>query len=208
MTFLSGLLIISGLTYTTAILPGPDMVIVLKNSLLRSKKDGLMTALGSILGNCVYVALALAGLGIIITQSVLLFSILKYLGAGYIIFLGIKLLQAKPVINLVTDERVTKRSAWQALREGFLTNMGNPKFLLFLFGIFTQVITPDTPFLEQIAYGVEIPIFAFLAFATVALIAGAPIVRRILTKSMHYVEHVIGVALIALGLKVLLDSAH
>ena len=206
MEFLWGLLIIAGITYSTAMLPGPDMAVVLKNSLLRSKRDGIVTALGIVSGNIVYVSLALAGLGIVITKSVLLFSIIKYVGAVYVIYLGIKLLQAKPNTDLLAAEGNAARSSFEAFREGLLTNLGNPKFLLFLFGIFTQVIDPHTSVFQQIIYGIEIPVFAFLSFSTIALVAGASAVRKRVAGGMHYVERAIGVALIALGIKVALSN--
>lgn len=206
MEFFWGMVIIAGITYSTAMLPGPDMAVVLKNSLLRSRRDGIITALGGVVGTCLYVSLALAGLGVVITQSVLLFAIIKYCGAAYIIYLGARLLQAQPATDLVTETRIAARSSWGAFREGLVTNLGNPKFLLFLLGIFTQVIDPHTPLFQQIVYGAEIPIFAFLSFSTIVMVAGTSTVRNTFSKGIHHVERFIGAALILLGIKVALSS--
>jgi RhtB (resistance to homoserine/threonine) family protein len=188
-------------------IPGPDVAVVMKNSLLRSRKDGLVTASGVAFGNLVYVSLVLAGLGVVIMQSVIVFSIIKYLGVAYIIYLGLKLLKAKPQDDpSVSSGTSVARSSLDAFREGLLTNLGNPKFMLFLLSMFTWVIGPATPLLERVLYGAGIPFFAFLSFSTVALIAGAPAVRNALSKLIHVIERIMGIALIGLGLLIALES--
>jgi RhtB (resistance to homoserine/threonine) family protein len=205
MEFLLQFLSIAALVYFTAMIPGPDVAVVMKNSLLRSRTDGIATAFGIAFGNCIYVSLVLAGLGVVIMQSVVAFSVIKYLGAAYIVYLGVKLLYAKPHDDLsVSAGGPLARSSFEAFREGLLTNLGNPKFMLFLLSVFTWVIGPDTPLLERIVYGAEIPFFAFLSFSTVALIAGAPVVRKTLSKATHIIERVMGVALIVLGILIIL----
>mgnify|MGYP002622477015 CR=1 FL=1 len=205
MEFTLGLIVIASITCVTAMLPGPDMALVLKNSLLHSKREGVLTALGIVSGNIVYVSLTLAGLGVVITQSVMLFSIIKFLGAAYLIYLGLKLLISKSGTQN-QEKKLAPRSHSTPYKEGLLTNLGNPKFLLFLFGIFTQVIDPGTTFIQQLMFGLTIPVAAFLSFLTITQIAGAHTTKQIFSSWLGHIEKAIGAALVVLGAKVVLDT--
>src|SRR3989344_3197595 len=143
-----------------AMSPGPDFVVVTKNSLLGSRRTGLFTAVGVGFGILLHVAYSLLGIGFVISQSILLFSIIKYIGALYLLYLGYKLLRAKKTVSSeigVNDSKVAI-SALGALREGFLTNALNPKATLFFLSIFTQVIGPETPLLLQATLGAEVAV--------------------------------------------------
>lgn len=76
--------------------PGPDFAVVTKNSLLHSRKTGIYTSLGIALGISVHIAYSLLGIGLVISKSAVLFSIIKYLGAGYLVYIGYLSLRAKP----------------------------------------------------------------------------------------------------------------
>jgi hypothetical protein len=83
--------------------PGPDFAMVSRNSLLLSRRSGVLTALGIGAGVCVHVTYTLLGVGLLIQQSLWLFNLIKLAGAAYLIFLGIKMLRAKPA----TDEEAS-----------------------------------------------------------------------------------------------------
>jgi len=120
-----------------AMTPGPDFAVVTKNSLLGSRKAGLFTAIGVGLGIFLHVAYSLVGIGFIISQSIIIFSIIKYIGAVYLFYLGCKLLKAKRDSDTQIEQvQKTAISPFKALREGFLTNALNPKATLFFLSVF------------------------------------------------------------------------
>lgn len=173
-----------------------------------SRKVGLYSAIGLGLGILVHVTYSLVGIGLIISQSILLFSVLKFIGAGYLIYIGFKCLGAKPLhVQNTAVEKQNDMGKWAAIRMGFLTNVLNPKATLFFFALFTQVINAHTPKTIQVLYGLEMSIATFLWFAFVATILSHNIIRKKFASIQHYLERFFGIVLIALGIKVALSSS-
>lgn len=188
--------------------PGPDFIMISRNSLVYSRKVGVYSAIGLGLGILVHVTYSLVGIGFIISKSIFLFSILKFLGAGYLIYIGYKCLKTKPQKETAAQPREERSiSKFTAIRMGFFTNVLNPKATLFFFALFTQVINPATPKLMQVAYGVEMSVMTFVWFACVAVILSHRLIRTRFTSFQHYFEMTFGVILIALGVKVALSSS-
>lgn len=205
--YLSDFFIIAGLHFLALVSPGPDFVMITRNSLVHSRKTGVMSALGLALGIVIHISYCLIGIAYIISQSIIVFSTLKLLGAGYLIFIGYKSLWAQP--TQVTEQEIVKAdiSKATALKMGFLTNVFNPKATLFFLALFTQVIYPQTPLAIKLIYGLEMSTMTFAWFAFVALILSQVQIKRRFTSIQHSVERVTGAALIALGLKVALSKA-
>ena len=110
------------------------------------------TAFGVGLGILVHVTYCLLGIGLIISQSILLFNTIKLIGAAYLLFIGWKALTTKHS-SAQTDGIMHKEavmSASTAMRIGFLCNALNPKATLLFLALFTQVIDPQTPLFVQI----------------------------------------------------------
>ena len=200
MEVLFGFFTIGVITLLGAMSPGPDFAVIAKNTVFKSRSAGIATALGVITANIFYIVLVLSGLGFVIAKSVLLFSILKYFGAAYLVYLGVKMLLSKsaPVAIEEKVRPIQDISLVIAFREGLLTNLSNPKFMLFLLGIFTQVIGPATSFAVKTGYGIEIPIVAGTWFVTLALILSIAQVRALFSKYLHYIERTMGLVLIGL----------
>ncbi|MEK7642117.1 MAG: LysE family transporter [Patescibacteria group bacterium] len=189
--------------------PGPDFAVVTKNSLVYSRKAGIYTALGIALGISIHVAYSLLGIGLVISQSVVIFNAIKFVGAGYLIYIGYKSLRAKPappseISSVVQPEK--QMSSMQAIWNGFLTNVLNPKATLFFLALFTQVINPMTPKYIQSLFGLEMMFITFVWFALLALVFSNTIIKAKITRVQHYVERATGVVLIALGIKVALGG--
>ncbi|MBP7847928.1 LysE family translocator, partial [Patescibacteria group bacterium] len=135
--------------------PGPDFVVAVKNSLTYGRKTGIWTAIGIGLGIGVHLIYCMAGLALLISQSILLFSIIKFIGAGYLIYIGVSSILAKSSkIEVVADELKPAMSPMQAVWNGFLTNVLNPKATMFFLSLFTLVISPDTSISLMILLGV------------------------------------------------------
>ena len=156
MTYLIGFFIVGAVLLLGAMSPGPDFVVVAKNATLGSRRAGIFTALGVALAVIIPATYSLLGLGIVIEHSIVAFSIIKWLGALYLAYLGVSLMGAKkstvPEVSEAMNLQHRSVSARKAFLEGFGTNVLNPKAALFFVGIFAQVISPDASFLLKMAY--------------------------------------------------------
>jgi len=205
MTYLTEFLTVALLHLLAVISPGPDFAVVSKNSLVYSRKAGIFCSIGVGLGILIHVTYSLIGIGFIISRSILLFSIIKYLGAGYLIYIGYKSIKSKK--NLMANQVKIKKqvSPWQSFKTGFLTNALNPKATLFFLSLFTLVIKTSTPLWLKLIYGAEMSIVTFLWFSIVAIILSHQSVKRRFFGVQHHVERFMGAVLIALGIKVALS---
>jgi len=208
MNYLPAILTVVLVHLLAAMSPGPDFILITRNSLVYSKRSGIYTAFGLALGICVHVAYSLVGIGFVIAQSVLLFSILKLIGAGYLIFIGYKALKAPRQVQTTEDQfREIHLEKNKALRMGFLTNVTNPKVTLFFLSVFTLVINPTTPLYIKLIMGAEMAVATFLWFSLVATIVSHPAIRNKIRNVQHYAEKAMGVLLITLGVRLALSSS-
>ena len=186
------------------IVPGPNMLVVFRNSLIHSRQAGILTALGLALGNLVHITYCLIGIGVLISQSIVLFNSVKIAGAGYLVYLGIKALKAQPRILDVQNNTANDLSAFAALRIGLLTDLLNPKATLFFLALFTQLIRPETIIPVRIGYGLTIVVLEFTMLAGLASLIGQASIRSRFNAVSHLIERATGVVLIGLGLRVAL----
>lgn len=183
--------------------PGPDFIMAVKNSLSYSRRAGIWTALGFSLGISVHIFYCLAGLALVISQSILMFNFIKLIGAAYLIYIGYQSWKAKGSkveINATkTDENI---SALKAVRMGFLTNVLNPKATLFFLSLFTLVISPDTPLSIMVIMSILMIAQTFAWFSLVAVLFTHSKVRSVFLKFERLFNKIFGGLLIALGVKV------
>lgn len=209
-------LLVAGIHLLAVMSPGPDFAMVVRNSLVYSRRTGILAAVGLGLGILLHVFYSLLGIGLIISQSVVLFNTIKLVGAAYLIYIGVKSLfakkeSAKEIESELQEEFSGEQakkdlSTWQAVRMGFLTNALNPKATLFFLALFTQVINPETALGVKAIYGLEMSVVTFAWFAVVALLLTHRRVNKAFAGVKHYVERFFGAVLIALGIKVALGS--
>lgn len=187
------------ITLLAVISPGADFAMVSRNSMFLSRRAGLLTALGISLGVLVHVTYSMLGIGLLISQSILLFNLVKFAGAAYLIWLGIGMLRSRK-LDPQQVVAASQLSDWQALRVGFLTNALNPKTTLFVVALFTQVISPGTATLTQLGYGLFMAVTHLFWFALVAYGLSSEAARGFVARSRHLIERAIGGVLVALGL--------
>ncbi|WLH93172.1 LysE family transporter [Pseudomonas hefeiensis] len=193
------------ITLLAVISPGPDFAMVSRNSLMLSRRAGVLTALGIGLGVLLHITYTLVGVGLLIQQSLWLFSTIKLFGAVYLIYLGVKMLRSKPS-HVSADRAVAPLSDAAALRIGFLTNALNPKTTIFIVSLFMQVIRPETPLAVQIGYGAFISVAHMAWFCLVALCFSAGPVRDKLLAVRHWIDRAFGGLLVGFGLLLALAS--
>jgi len=187
--------------------PGNDMLYVMSRTMSQGVKAGIYSAVGIFIGCFVHIAAAIFGLSLIIAESALLFEIIKYAGAGYLIYLGIKSLFSKS--DFGNDlEKLASISAGTLLRQGIVTNALNPKVAIFFLSFLPQFIEPAGNYgLQLLGFGLWFDIQGTLILIIVAFIFGKT--RNILKRNRKIIaaqEKITGVILILLGIKLALTS--
>jgi RhtB (resistance to homoserine/threonine) family protein len=187
--------------------PGPDFIMTVRNSLTYSRRTGIWTAVGFGCGIFVHVCYSLAGLALIISQSILLFSVIKYAGAAYLIYIGIKSALARgATIEIADQQQKQDISRFTAVRMGFLTNILNPKATLFILSLFTLVISPDTPPLILAILALIIVSTTIAWFTLVSIFMTQRHIRGVFERFQNLFNKTFGGLLILLGIKVALTE--
>lgn len=189
--------------------PGPDFAVVVRESVVRGRRAGLFTALGVGSGILIHVTYSLLGIGLIVSQSIVLFNVLKWLAAAYLLYIGIKALRARPMDATAIEGGTTlARSALAAFSTGFITNGLNPKATLFFLSLFAVVIDPHTPLPIQLGYGAYLTGATALWFCLVALLFSQQRVRAGFARMGHWFDRLTGAVLVGLGIKLALTQAR
>lgn len=195
------LITIALLNLLAAMAPGPDFAIVTRNTLLCSRTSGIFTSLGIACGILIHITYCSLGLAVIITHSPLLFSAIKFVGGSYLIYIGYQSLCSKAQKLLVPTPGKTKQtvSKWQAYRQGFLTNLLNPKATLFFLALFTLVVDSVAQWFDII---IALTLFTtvFLWFSTLTLILSHPKIKNLLQRGQGILLKVTGLFLIGFGI--------
>ncbi|MAM87145.1 MAG: lysine transporter LysE [unclassified Hahellaceae] len=203
--------------------PGPDLMLVIRQSLVAGKATAIASSVGIGLGIMVHVAYSLLGLAVIMHQSAWLFDLVRICGAAYLVYLGLQCLRSafsskaansEPQRTGGTDPSSgsvvgpdsaskPRQPVSRPLWTGFLTNVLNPKATLFFFALFSVVIEPDTPKAIQLAYGIYMSLATMGWFALVSLLLSTSAVRSRFIQSLKWVDAVMGGVLIAFGSRLL-----
>jgi RhtB (resistance to homoserine/threonine) family protein len=207
--YIPSILALTGIQLVGVISPGPDFAITVRNSLVYSRKTGVLTAVGIALGILVHLAYILLGLGMIIAKTAWLFHLFKYLGAGYLIYLGIKgLMTRKGTVEYGEIKHQKDISSFAALRNGFLTNALNAKCMLFFLSILSAFLTPNEPGVIVFIYGAIIFLSTLIWFVFVALCFSHERLRLVFSSLRHWIERVMGGLLLGLGIRMLFVEAE
>jgi threonine efflux protein len=204
--------------WVAAMTPGPDTAMILRNCLVFSRRDGLCTALGIASGLCVHAALALVGIGVLIAQSLLLFTLVKWAGAAYLIWIGVRALRSRkghasasavePAAGSGPPDPGRGLGAGAAFRLGFFCDLLNPKAPLLFLAAFTQIVHPGTPLGAQAVFGLTIAGTALVWYVLLTTFLAQDAVRGRLAAGAHWVERVAGGVFIALGVRLALSRVH
>ena len=187
------------ITILAVLSPGPDFAMVTRNSLVMSRRTGVLTAFGISLGVWVHVAYTLMGVGLLMRQSLVLFGIVKLLGALYLMYVGIQMLRSRPDAQL-KEKPIQPLSDWGAVRMGFLTNALNPKTTLFVVSVFSQVVQPGAPWWVLVSYGLFISVAHGAWFTAVACVLATPAIRHRVLQKAQWLNRGIGAVLMAMGI--------
>jgi RhtB (resistance to homoserine/threonine) family protein len=190
--------------------PGPDVLYIVTQSLRRGARVGVVAGLGITAGCFVHVAAAAVGLGALLATSSLAFSLLKWLGAAYLLWMGLRMLLGR---QAAAQPLPAGPGVQQGLKSiflgGFMTNLLNPKVALFFLAFVPQFIDPAAPnkALAFILLGTLFNLNSVAVNVAYALLSAA-LARRMaaVQRAMHTMERVAGLMFIAFGLRLALSG--
>ncbi|MVM30162.1 LysE family translocator [Spirosoma sp. HMF4905] len=189
--------------------PGNDTIFILTRSISQGKKAGIVSALGIGTGSIIHTVLAAYGISIIIAKSILLFTIVKYAGAVYLLYMGYNMLTDKRPLTTSTIAETKTTDYYKIYRSGIITNVLNPKVALFFIAFLPQFIDPtvQNTILPFLILGIT-----FITTGTIWCLVLATFSSVIFTKLAgnkkvaSYINKICGVSLIGLGIKVALTD--
>ena len=191
------------------ILPGPDTAVVTKNTIVHGKKQGLQTMFGICLGLLLHTAMCVAGLSALIVKSAVAFTVLKVVGAIYLVYLGVKTLWAMRAKKSDIDvETLVVPKGNSSFRQGFITNITNPKVAVFFLTFMPQFLATDSnPFLAFSAMGIIYAALSFVWFIFYVYLLNhiRSFMQRPVTQAVT--EGLTGLVLIGFGIKLAFEKA-
>lgn len=128
-----------------SLLPGPSMILVIMNTIKRGALVGLMTILGVVIADAMLLGATFSGLGASIQASEVIFNMVKWIGAFYLIYLGVS-----ELLGSVSEGSLDMQSKHNALKQGIATTLLNPKIIIFLIAFFPPYINKEAALWPQI----------------------------------------------------------
>jgi threonine/homoserine/homoserine lactone efflux protein len=158
-------------SFLMALMPGPDNIFVLTESIAKGAKNGILIAFGLNSGVLIHTLAAATGVSLILKQSELAFAIIQYAGAVYLLYLAF--LAAKEKVKPFKTQVNSSKGAIKLVRTGFIMNILNPKVSLFFIAFLPQFVQPErgNVSVQMITMGSAFMVIGFLTFSSFALLA-------------------------------------
>ncbi|MBA4691616.1 MAG: LysE family translocator [Pseudomonas sp.] len=184
--------------------PGPDLLYVFSRTLSGGRRIGIISACGVSSGALVHVVFAALGISAILATSALAFTVVKYVGAAYLLYLGFQALRSAGAGGTLMPKAVPQASAWKAYRQGVLVDLLNPKAAIFFMAFLPQFVRPEhgaVP-LQLLVLGVLVVVVAIVVeCALVLLAARATTALRSNPAVSQWLDRALGSILIGLGIR-------
>lgn len=175
-------------SFLLVIVPGPSVLFVISRGVALGRRAALATVAGNAAGVYVQVLFVAVGLGAVISRSAVVFNVIKFAGAAYLVYLGVQAIRHRRQLSTVLDVAGTYRPTRHLLREGFLVGIANPKAAVFFAAILPQFVNPDgaPAGVQMAALGLVFVLIALLSDSVWGLAAGSA--RAWLAASPHRLE--------------------
>jgi threonine/homoserine/homoserine lactone efflux protein len=191
------------------LVPGPDMLYMLARCIAQGRRAGVLAALGFNLGGFVHLTAAVAGLSAILATSSVAFAILKWLGACYLIYLGIGALRSKQGPLAISTGALANRNARTILRQAFLSDVLNPKVAMFFLALLPQFVDArgSHPTAQILLLGVTVNLISLpINILLVYFSARFTEALRRRTAVACWLQRGMGALFVALGVRVVLEK--
>jgi threonine/homoserine/homoserine lactone efflux protein len=187
--------------------PGQDMILVMSRSITQGSSAGIVTAMGVSLGLIGHTLLAAMGLGALLLASEQLFKVVKWIGAGYLVYIGYQLLTSQDhTMNMHDLPRIPYRKMFL---QGALSSISNPKVAIFYFSYLPQFVQPGhgNQTAQLLILGIAFALLTFAIKGSIGFISGK-LAHWIQTRPsvLKYVHRTSGAILIGLGLRLAMEK--
>ena len=185
------------------VVPGPDTAVVTKNALVGGRRGGMLSALGVSTGLVVWTLAASLGIAALLQASAVAFFALKVAGALYLMWIGAQMLRGRD--RLSTETAMRPASGGKALRQGLLSDLGNPKVAVFFTSFLPQFVHGGAVFLPLLLLGAIFAVLTLAWLAVYSVVIGntSTLLRRPGVRKA--LDRVTGVVLIAFGVRLALE---
>ncbi|WP_293746545.1 LysE family translocator [uncultured Paraglaciecola sp.] len=187
--------------------PGPDFAIVLKHSISFGRRAAIISSIGVGVAILIHVAYSLLGIGILIKTTPMLFQMFSYAAATYLLYLGWGAIRSPAPASLEQGDirkEIQTISDKKAFVVGFLTNGLNPKATLFFLSVFAVAVSPDTPNMIKLGYGLYLAIATGIWFCVLSMFLSSKKVSQFIGQKGYWFDRVMGVVLILLAIKLVM----
>lgn len=185
--------------------PGPDFALVLRQSLAHGRRVAVWASIGIGSGISFHVTYCLLGLGLVLKNSPAALNAVRYLGAAYLVWVGVQALRSRPRegdLDLAEgDAAPTNGAAWL---QGFIVNVLNPKAALFFIALFALRVSPETPALVKLGYGAWLVVATMAWFCFVSVIFTHTEIRRRFLRHGHWIDRALGLVFIGFAVALVL----
>ena len=188
--------------------PGPDFILVSRQCLRYGRKIAIWTSLGIAIGILFHVALSLTGLSILLQNQPDLFWYIKLLASLYIGYLGIVSLVSKSSNKLVEDATGQAGNQLRSVTTGLLTNVLNPKALIFFITVFAVAINKETGVFVKSLLGIYMSVATFIWFALVSILLTNKKAIERFKKAIPLLEKVTGFFLLLIAIQILFQQTY
>ena len=186
--------------------PGPDFLFVSQTAASRSRAQAMAGVLGITLGIAVWAALALLGLHVLLHRLAWLQRTVAVAGGAYLLWMGWQLLRAawRPSAAAAGGAVPLPSSAWRSLRAGLLTNLANPKAVVYFASVFSALVGPDVTAVTRGQLWLLVSVESLAWFALVATLFALPPMRRAYLRKARVIDGLAGGVFVLFGLQLLL----
>jgi len=210
MSFWPEFLLIAFVHLMAVASPGPDFAIVLRYAVRFGRQQALAASIGIGVAILLHITWSLVGIALLIQTTPWLFKALSIAGASYLAYVGVMALKSQPpsVSEQPTDESANEKvpSAKRAFIAGFITNGLNPKATLFFLSLFAVIISPITPLIYKIGYGIYMSIATAAWFCMLSVVLTHTKVRGFLLLKGYWFDRAMGLLLLALAAHLVVSS--
>ena len=210
MSFWPEFLLIAFVHLMAVASPGPDFAIVLRYAVRFGRQQALAASIGIGVAILLHITWSLVGIAVLIQTTPWLFKALSIAGASYLAYVGVMALKSQPpsVSEQPTDESANEKvpSAKRAFIAGFITNGLNPKATLFFLSLFAVIISPITPLIYKIGYGIYMSIATAAWFCMLSVVLTHTKVRGFLLLKGYWFDRAMGLLLLALAAHLVVSS--
>ena len=214
MSYIEKFFLIAAVHLLAVASPGPDLAIILKQSIRYDRRTAIYTSFGIATGILLHVTYSLIGIGLIIASDERLFTALKYLAASYFCYIAWHSLRAKKPevigdesqnVDSVIDDIPSPKKAFFT---GFLVNGLNVKATLFFVSLFSVIIIPETPFAIKLSYGLYMTVATAAWFIFLSYLLTQTSVRSLLQVKGYLLDRLMGAVLLFLAIQLVLSDLN